>query len=189
MPSSSRPCSSRYSASRAALATVALTALLSLAGGAVAVAAPPAAARAAVASTAAKHGHELFHLTSAVATATRQHAQATGVLTASGHAVLGKKTGDGRVVWLVFSHGSVKLVTAQTSLSVSGPNLTTCKFTEVARGHYSIRGGRHRYAHAAGKGTYVTRVVARLKRDDGSCSSSTFSSYWESTKMTGSMSW
>jgi hypothetical protein len=194
MPSTSRLSTSRLStgrlrASRAALATVALATLISLAGGAAAIAAPVAAAGASVASTAAaKHGHEGFHLTSKVAGATRQHVQASGVLNARGYAVLGRKTRGGRVIWLFFGRGAVRIVTQLTSRSASPPNLTTCKFTESARGDYSIRGGRHRYAHAAGSGTYVTRIAGRLKRKNGLCTSA-LSSYSQSTKMTGSMSW
>ena len=55
--------------SRAAITTAALTALLTLAGGAAATAAPLAAS---VSAAAARSGQEQFHLTSNVATATRQ---------------------------------------------------------------------------------------------------------------------
>ncbi len=186
---SSRARASRLSTSRAALATVALATLLSLAGGAAAMAAPLAAAKGGVPGAAvSKDGHERFHLTSKVATATSQHLQASGVLNARGQAVLGRKTSNGRVIWLVFGRGSVRLVTKLTSKSASPPNLTTCKFTESAHGDYSIRGGKHRYADAAGTGTYVTRIRGTLKRKNGSCTS-TLSHYWQSTRMTGSMSW
>jgi hypothetical protein len=174
--------------SRAAIATGALAALLTLTGGAVAAAAPAATAATGPALAAAKSGHEQFHLTSKVATARRQQAQATGVLTAHGHAVLGTETGDRQTIWLVFSHGSVRLVTKVTSKSASVPNPTTCKFTEVYRGDYRIRGGNRRYARAAGTGTYSTKISGKLKRQDGSCTS-TLSWFWQSTKTTGTMSW
>ena len=185
------PRTSRGTTSRVALATVALAAVFSLAGGAVAVAAPVAAAaeRASVASTAASgHGHERFHLTSRVATATRQHVRATGVLAARGHTVLGRKIDNRRVIWLIFGRGSVRLVIRLKSRSAAPPNLTTCRFTESARGHYWIRGGKRRYAHAAGTGTYITRISGKLKRKNGRCTS-TLSSYLQSTRTTGTMSW
>jgi hypothetical protein len=189
MSSTSRRGTRRLSTSRAALAAVALGTVLSMAGGAAAMAAPVAAVRADVASAAvASSGHERFHLTSTVATATRQHVRATGVLSARGYSVLGRKVTGGRVVWLVFGRGSVRVVTKLASSSASPPNLTTCKFTESARGTYAIRGGKHRYADAAGSGSYVTTIHGRLKRKDGSCTS-TLSSYWQSTKMAGSFSW
>lgn len=189
MPRTRRNSTGGVSTSRAALATAALATVLSLAGGAVAMAAPVAAERAGVASTAAsRHGHEQFHLTSKVATATRQHVLATGVLDARGHTVLGRKIGNRRVIWLIFGRGSVRLVIRLKSRSASAPNLTTCKFTESARGVYWIRGGKRRYAHAAGAGTYVTRISGRLKRANGRCTS-TLSSYLQSTRTTGTMSW
>jgi hypothetical protein len=123
-----------------------------------------------------------------VATATRQHVRATGVLDARGHSVLGRKIGNRRVIWLIFGRGSVRLVIRLKSRSASPPNLTTCSFTESARGDYWIRGGKRRYAHAAGTGTYVTRISGRLKRKNGRCTS-TLSSYLQSTRTTGTMSW
>ena len=176
-----------------ALAAVALAVVLSLAGGAVALAAslgaPLTASPAGIASIgASRHGHEQFHLTSKVATATRQQVGATGVLAARGHTVLGRKIGKRRVIWLVFGRGSVRLVIRLTRRSASPPNLTTCKFTESARGKYLIRGGRRRYAHAAGSGTYVTRITGTLKRKNGRCTSR-LSSYRQSTRTSGTMSW
>lgn len=190
-PSGTGP--SRVITSRAALVSVALAAVLSLAGGAVATAAPlgtPLAwARAGVASdSTSRHGHEQFHLTSKVATATRQQVRATGVLAARGHTVLGRRIGKRRVIWLVFGRGSVRLVIRLTSRSASPPNLTTCRFSESARGKYAIQGGKRKYAHAAGRGTYVTRIHGRLKRKNGRCTS-TLRSYWQSTRTTGTMSW
>ncbi len=102
--------------------------------------------------------------------------------------MLGRKFGNRRVIWLVFGRGSVRLVIRLSSRSASPPNLTTCKFTESARGKYWIRGGKRRYAHAAGTGTYVTRITGRLKRKNGSCTS-TLRSYRQSTTTTGTMSW
>jgi hypothetical protein len=60
--------------------------------------------------------------------------------------------------------------------------------TEVYRGNYRIRGGNGRYAHAAGTGSYVTRIVGELRRKNGDCTSS-LAWFWQSTKTAGSMSW
>jgi hypothetical protein len=174
--------------SRAAIATGTLAALLTLTGNAVSAAAPAALAATGVVAAAAKSGHEQFHLTSKVATARRQQAQATGILTAHGHAVLGKTTGDRQTIWIVFSHGSIRLVTEVTRKSVSVPNPTTCKFAEFYRGSYRVRGGNRRYVHAAGTGTFLTKIVGKLKRKDGSCTS-TLIWFWQSTKATGTLSW
>jgi len=173
--------------SRAAVATGALATLLTLAGGAVAAAAP-AASGSAPATAAARRGHEQFRLTSNVADASRQLVQATGVLTARGHAVLGRKRGNRQVTWLNFSNGSVRLVTEPTSSSGSPPDPTTCKFTEVYSGNYQIRGGNRRYVHAAGTGTYVTRIAGRLERKNGNCTS-TLAGFRQTTTTSGSMSW
>jgi hypothetical protein len=172
--------------SRAAIATGALAALLTLAGGAVAAAAPTAGPTPAAA--AARHGHEQFRLTSNVADASSQQVQATGVLTAQGHAVLGPKRGSRQVTWLDFSHGSIRLVTEATSSSGSPPDPTTCKFTEVYSGNYQVRGGNRRYAHAAGTGTYVTRIAGRLERKNGDCTS-TLAAFRQTTTTAGSLSW
>jgi hypothetical protein len=173
--------------SRAAISTGALAALLTLAGGAVAAAAPAAAGQA-PAAAAARHGHEQFRLTSNVADASSQHVQATGVLTAQGHAVLGPKRGNRQVTWLDFGNGSVRLVTEPTSSSGSPPDPTTCKFTEVYSGNYQVRGGNRRYVHAAGSGTYVTRIAGRLERKNGNCTS-TLAAFRQTTTTAGSLSW
>ncbi len=165
--------------SRAAIATGALAALFTLVGSTAAEAASAAAART---------GHEQFRLTTKVATATREHVQATGVLTTQGHAILGVPGHGREVIRLVFGKGTVRLVTETTSGSVSVPNPTTCKFTEVHRGNYQIRGGRGRYVHAAGAGTFVTRTFGRLTRKNGNCTAA-LASFWQATTTTGSMSW
>ena len=175
--------------SRAAIMTAALTALLTLAGGAAATAAPLAASTSAAA---ARSGQEQFHLTSTVATSTRQQVQATGVLNAQGHAVLVgvivTSSGTRDVTRLVFSHGTVRLVTEVTGQSVTVPDPTTCKFTESSRGDYQIRGGKGRFVHATGAGTYHTSIAGQLKRTNGNCTT-TLVSYRLSTKTTGSMGW
>ena len=123
--------------SRAAVTTAALTAALTLAGGTAATAAPLAASASAAA---ARQGQEKFHLTTNVATASREQVEATGVLSAHGYAVLITRSGNRRVTRLVFSRGAIRLVTEVTSKSVSVPDPTTCEFTELYRGHYQIRG-------------------------------------------------
>jgi hypothetical protein len=165
--------------SRAAIAAGVLAALLTVTGSTAALAAPAAAAR---------NGHEQFRLTTSSATTTREHVQATGVLVTQGHANLGAPAHGREVIWLVFGRGSVRLVTETTSGSVSVPDPTTCKFTEVHRGNYQVRGGRGRFAHDGGAGTFVTRTFGRLQRKNGSCTSA-LASFWQATTTSGSLSW
>ena len=168
--------------SRATIVIGTLAAVLALAcGAAVAASAAPHA-------TAARHGHEQFVLTSRVAAARKQGLVATGVLTARGHGVLGTMTSGLRTVWLVFSHGSVRMVTTVTREWESVPNPATCKFTEVDHGVYRLRGGNRRYAAAAGSGSFVIKTVGLLKRAHGSCSSQ-LKWFWQATRTSGSMSW
>jgi hypothetical protein len=127
-------------------------------------------------------------LTSDVIGATREHAKATGKLTATGTAIFGRRSGTTARTWLVFKHGSIKLVTFQTSSSASVPNPSTCKFTEVFRGSYEFRGGTRRYVHGAGSGHFVTKFWGRLKRVNGSCTSQ-LAAFRQGTWTSGSISW
>ncbi len=162
-----------------ALAAVAGPAALVLAAGSAAAAAgsPHPAAAAKI--------QEHIAMTSNVAAATKEHVKARGVLTATGTAVPGKHAGR---TWLTFSAGSVRLLSTQTSGSASVPNPTTCKFTEVFRGTYQLRGGTRRYAKAAGSGHYVTKIWGKLTRKKGNCTA-TLASVRQGTWTWGSMRW
>lgn len=131
---------------------------------------------------------EHLTLTSAASTSTRAHVRARGVLAAAGTAYVRKSAAGHAVTWLVFKHGSLRLLTHRSSLSVSVPDPATCKFTEVAHGSYQIRGGARRYVHAAGSGSYLTKIWARLKRKDGSCTGQ-LASFWQGTWARGSLHW
>jgi hypothetical protein len=128
---------------------------------------------------------ERFTLTANVATARKERVRGRGVLSAIGTAYPGQRP---HRTWLVFKRGSVRMVTAQDSASVSVPNPATCKFTEVFRGTYQLRGGSHRYARATGSGSYETKLWGQLTRKKGSCTA-TLASVRQTTWTSGSMRW
>jgi hypothetical protein len=162
-----------------ALAAVAGPAVILLgAGGA---AATTGSARPAAVALVQEH----FALTSNVAAPAKEHVKARGVLTAAGTAYPGKRK---HRTWLVFKRGSVRMVTTQVSASASVPNPATCKFTEVLRGTYQLRGGSRRYAKAAGSGHYETKIWGKLTRKNGSCTAK-LASVRQGTWTWGSMSW
>jgi hypothetical protein len=132
---------------------------------------------------------ERFHLTTGNSAARRQHVQATGALTARGYALAGDFASGHAVSRLVFRRGRIRLVTRATHRSVSVPNPSTCKFTEVYSGDYVIRGGTSRYQHAGGSGTYVSRIFGKLKKARGGGCGSGLASFWHSTRTSGSLHW
>jgi hypothetical protein len=152
---------------------------------------PAGSALAAPASTrpaaSARHVLEHFHLTSGDASSSRQHAQATGVFNARGYALAGDFASGHAVSRLVFRRGVMRLVTKATHRSVSVPNPSTCKFTEVFSGDYLIRGGTERYRHASGSGTYVSRISGKLKKARGGGCGARLASFWQSTRTRGSL--
>jgi hypothetical protein len=186
-----RPAMRRYLAG----VTGSLAGLAMLAGGMAAAPASAAQTRqatapavpAAPAVAPARHGHEQFRLTTRSPSARRQTLRATGVLNARGHAVVGRLVSGRGSDALVIAHGSIHLVTIVASIQVSVPT-PTCRFTEVYRGAYRIRGGTRRYAAASGSGSYVTKIAGRLKRKNGRCTSA-LASFSQSTVTSGSLRW
>lgn len=164
-----------------------VAALPALIAGSAAAATRPAAS--AVRPAAAARADEHLVLTSSTVGATKEHVKARGVLTATGTARVAAKGGGRTTAWLVFKHGSARLVTDQASSSASVPNPATCKFTEVFRGSYQITGGTRRYAHAAGTGSYLTKFWGRLKRPKGGGCTGQLASFSQATWTWGSMSW
>jgi hypothetical protein len=150
---------------------------------AMAVARLPNAARPA----AQLQGHEQFRLTTHSATARRQQLRATGVLDARGYALAGRVIAGRARNWLVVPHGAIRLITMVTGTRVTPPT-GTCRFTETYTGIYRIRGGARRYASAGGYGTYVTKIVGRLARKHGHCTS-TIAYFSQSTVTSGSLRW
>lgn len=146
-----------------------------------------AASASAQPAAAARNVPERFHLTSADASSSRQHVQATGGFTARGYARAGDFASGHAVSRLVFRHGAMRLVTKATHRSVSVPDASTCKFTEVYSGNYVIRGGTGRYRHAGGSGTYVSRIFGKLKKARGGGCGTGLASFWQSTRTLGSL--
>jgi hypothetical protein len=142
---------------------------------------PPGAWHVAVAVAVAEH----FHLTSADASSGRQHVRATGPLTGRGYALTGDFASGHAVSRVVFRRGALRLVTKARHRSVSVPNASTCKFTEVFKGDYVIRGGTGRYRHATGSGTYVSRISGKLKKTRGGECGNQLASFWQSTTTQG----
>jgi hypothetical protein len=113
--------------------------------------------------------------------------EATGAFEARGYAVAGDFAAGHAVTRLVFSRGTVRLVTKATHRSVSVPNPRTCKFTEVFSGYYVIRGGAGRYRHASGSGSYVSRIFGQLKKTASGGCGARLASFWQSTRTSGSL--
>jgi len=171
---------------RASAVAVALAAGLLLAWPAGPALAAPASTRPAAA---ARHVPERFRLTSGDPSSSRQHVQATGILTAWGYTRAGDFASGHAVSRLVFRHGAMRLVTRATHRSASVPNASTCKFTEVFSGDYVIRGGTARYRHASGSGTYVTRIFGKLKKASSGGCGTRLASFWQSTRTRGTLHW
>jgi len=171
----------------AALATwsrggAAVLASVALAVTALALASPALASPARAASS-----RERFTLISHQATAQRPQVRASGVLTASGHALVRPVVAGKTTTWLTFSRGSLRLVMVVHSQSASVPDPSTCKFTETIRGSYTIRGGARAYRKATGAGGYKTRIVGRLAMlADGSCGTQ-LASFWQGTYTWGTL--
>jgi hypothetical protein len=154
-------------------------------------AASPFAAHPAAASSVARPavtGREHFRLVSRAAGSVWLHAQATGVLAASGKALAGAIKSGRQTVTMDFPRGSVHLQTTRQHSSATAPNPTTCKFTETFTGPYTLRGGTHRYANATGSGTYVTTISGQLTLSDGRCTTQ-LASFLLITRTSGTMSW
>jgi hypothetical protein len=162
-----------------------LTVLVMVLGGA--AASPAAAVVARPASASELHGHEQFRLTTSSARWRRQRLRATGVLNARGHAFAGRVIAGRARNWLVVPHGAIRLITVVTSMKVTPPT-ARCQFTETYAGVYRIRGGASRYASARGSGTYVTRIVGRLVRQHGRCTSA-IAYFRQATVTSGSLRW
>ena len=145
----------------------------------------------ALAGTTARRAQEQFILIGHQADGSHQQVQATGKLTASGHARVTAATPKHSVTRLVFPRGTVRLVTypnpKRTSESV--PNPSTCRFTEVVHGTYAVRGGARRYQHATGAGGYVTRIVGYLQVQSGGGCGSQLAKFWQRTRTWGSLRW
>jgi hypothetical protein len=169
------------------LALTAVAACLLLAWPAGQAMAAPAPARPATPASAHPAARERFHLTSDNPSTRRENVHATGALTAAGHARAGNFAAHHAVSRLVFSHGTLRLVTKATHTSESVPNPTTCKFTEVFSGDYVIRGGGGRYRHASGSGTYVSRIYGQLKKASGGGCGTRLVKFWHSTRTAGSL--
>ena len=140
-----------------------------------------------LAASAEPHGHERLHLWTHSPTSRRQRLRATGVLDASGHAYAGRIIAGRVRNWLVVPHGAIRLITIVTAISVTPPS-RTCRFTETYGGSYQIRGGASRYASARGYGTYGTKIVGRLARKHGRCTSA-IAYFSQSTVTSGSLRW
>ena len=150
--------------------------------------AAPASARPATTAVSARPAAvpERFHLTSSDPGSSRQLLRATGAFTARGYARAGDFNSGHAVSRLVFSRGTLRMVTKETQSSVSVPNARTCKFTEVFSGDYVIRGGAGKYQHASGSGKYVSRIFGRLKKTNGQCGAQ-LASFWQSTRTQGTL--
>jgi hypothetical protein len=148
--------------------------------------ATPASARSATPASARPAARERFHLTSHDSSSSRENVQATGVLTADGYAVAGNFASHHAVSRLVFRRGTLRLVTKKTHAAESAPNPATCKFTEVFRGSYVIRGGAGRYRHASGSGSYVSKIFGQLKKVSGGCTTQ-LAAFRHSTRTAGSL--
>jgi len=171
----------------AGLALTAAAAGLLLAWPAGPAMAATAAPRPATPASARAAARERFHLTSDDPSTRRENVQATGAFTAQGYTQAGNFAAHHAVSRLVFSHGTLRLVTKATHTSESVPNPATCKFTEVFSGDYAIRGGAGRYAHASGSGTYVSRIYGQLKKAKGGGCGTKLVKFWHSTRTAGSL--
>lgn len=169
------------------LALTAMAAGLLLAWPAGPAMAAPASPRPATPASARPAARERFHLTSDDPSTRRENVRATGAFTAAGYARAGNFAAHHAVSRLVFSHGTLRLVTKATYTSASVPNPTTCKFTEVFKGDYVIRGGAGRYGHASGSGTYVSRIYGQLKKASGGGCGMRLAKFWHSTRTAGSL--
>src|SRR5271165_4872467 len=171
-------------AAAAALVAVAVLAGFAAADPAAAIVARPAGPPA---TTAELHGHEQFRLTTHSATSRSQRLRGSGVLNARGHALVGRVIEGKTRNWLVVPHGAIRLITLVTAISVTPPT-AICRFTETYSGTYQIRGGARRYASARGYGTYGTKIVGRLGRKHGRCTSA-IAYFSQSTVTSGSLRW
>jgi hypothetical protein len=167
-------------ATRVAVALAACLLLAWSAGPTLAMSAPPLPAG-------AWRVTEHFRLTTADASSSRQHVRATGPFTARGYALAGDFASGHAVTRLEFRRGVMRLVTKATHRSASVPNPSTCKFTELFRGNYVIRGGAGRYRYASGSGTYVSRISGKLKKARGGGCGARLASFWQSTRTRGSL--
>ena len=111
------------------------------------------------------------------------------MLRAYGYARIKVVTPGRTVARLVFARGTVRLVTYPKRRSVSVPNPSTCKFTEVVHGDYAVRGGGQRYRHATGSGVYITRIVGHLNKERGGGCGSKLARFWQRTRTWGSLRW
>jgi hypothetical protein len=147
----------------------------------------PASPRPATPASAGPAARERFHLTSDNPNTRRENVQATGALTAAGYTRAGNFAAHHAVSRLVFSDGTLRLVTKATHISESVPNPTTCKFTEVFNGGYVIGGGAGAYGDASGSGTYVSRIYGQLKKAKGGGCGTKLVKFWHSTRTAGSL--
>lgn len=163
-------------------AGAAVLASVALAVTALALASPAVASPARAASP-----RERFTLISHQATAQRPQVQASGVLTASGHALVRPVVAGKTTTWLIFSRGSLRLVMVVHRRSASVPDPSTCKFTETIRGSYTIRGGARAYRKATGSGGYKTRIAGRLAMLAGGGCGTQLASFWQGTYTWGTL--
>ena len=131
---------------------------------------------------------ERFTLVSEQADGGRQQLKAAGVLSASGYARVVTMTRARTLTRLIFARGSVRLLTYPKHRSVSVPT-PSCKFTEVVRGDYAVRGGAQRYHHATGAGVFITRIVGHLRQERGGGCGSQLARFWQRTRTWGSLRW
>ena len=144
-------------------------------------------ARAAKPASARVAAREQFHLTSRNPNTNRERLQATGAFTAQGYARVGNFDSHHAVSRLVFRHGVLRLVTDRKHATESVPDPTTCKFTEVFKGDYVIRGGAGGYRHASGSGRYVSRIFGQLKKASGGGCGTQLAAFRHSTRTSGSL--
>jgi hypothetical protein len=144
---------------------------------------------AAPAASAAGSSPERFTLIGHQADGSGQQVRAVGVLSARGSAKVAVATPRRSVTRLVFARGSVRLVTYPKRRSASAPDPSSCRFTEVVRGDYVVRGGGQQYRHATGSGVYITRIVGHLKQQPGGGCGSQLARFWQRTRTWGSLRW
>ncbi len=137
---------------------------------------------------AASDHQEQFTLVSYQAHSRREQLRAVGVLNARGFGRIRAVSPRRTVTRLVFAHGAVRLVSYPALRSVSVPS-PSCRFTEVVRGDYAIRGGGRRYRNATGSGAFVTRIVGHLKKEHGGGCGSQLTRFWQRTRTWGSLRW
>jgi hypothetical protein len=141
----------------------------------------------ALAGATGRSHQEHFILISHRADGSHEQVQATGVLTASGHARVTVATPKHSVARLVFARGTVRLVTYPKRMSETVPDPSTCRFTEFVHGDYAVRGGAQRYRHATGSGRYDTRIVGHLQVLKGGGCGSKLVKFWQRTRTWGSL--